>query len=536
MTPQEIYIKQLEKNLATQLKEKTAMKGYIRYQADRCRWTVVWYIPLEDRENPEKDRVYITKDNGEYMTCTAFKRERGVPLLDKKGRLTPDKEKCKGYERARRLLMRIQNRKEQADRGECAFDIQEFKNGFQTDIVDFYRKWIKEGIEEADRKPSTVHGYKIYLENWIEPFFQDKSIFLHQVDLETTMSFLKFIKKRLREQNQNKGIVDPNSKTGMILEAHRKMPEAGGREISRYLKEKHNLDVTASWCRRTIAKVRKKETENTEKKESHQPNIGKYALNIVSSLSTMMKYAKRCGKIKKLPEFPKLEDYNLKVPKIKWLSKKDSDKVYAAIPEEHRVIFLWLKYHFRREGEACAMRKVDYDPINKTFTVQRAISARQEVDSVKTNWKNPTIHYFPCHPDYIDIADRVYKSNPDSPYFFSNSRSRKHGRYTLEALRNIWYAACEKAGVEKIRPYQGTKHTACTQFMEDGGTKQELQLLTGHKNPKSVEPYAEITLRRIKMAQESAKLRAENEERIAKETETRGQDGDKVIFLFRKDE
>ena len=68
-------------------------------------------------------------------------------------------------------MMRIQNRREQADRGECAFDIQEFKNGFQTDIVDFYRKWIKEGIEEADRKPSTVHGYKIYLENWIKPFF-----------------------------------------------------------------------------------------------------------------------------------------------------------------------------------------------------------------------------------------------------------------------------------------------------------------------------------------------------------------------------
>ena len=72
--------------------------------------------------------------------------------------------------------------------------------------------------------------------------------------------------------------------------------------------------------------------------------------------------------------------------------------------------------------------------------------------------------------------------------------------------------------------------------MEDGGTKRELQLLTGHKNPKSVEPYAEITLRRIKMAQESAKLRAENEERIAKETETRRPDGAKVIFLFRKDE
>ena len=77
----------------------------------------------------------------------------------------------------------------------------------------------------------------------------------------------------------------------------------------------------------------------------------------------------------------------------------------------------------------------------------------------------------------------------------------------MEALRNIWYKASDKAGVRRIWTYKGTKHTACTHFMEDGGTIEELQILTDHARKDSLKPYADITLSRKKQAREAAKRR-----------------------------
>lgn len=463
MTPQEIYIKQLQKNLATQLKEKDVMKGFIRYQSDRCRWAVVWW----DTEANKKR--FITRYKGELIPCTAFKTERGVPLLDENGRLIPDKTKCQGYARAERLLREMQIRQEQADRGECKFRIEEFTKANFIAVADAYQSWIDEALV-GSRKPATIKGYRSYLRTWIEPWFKKHPIPLHEVDLGTLMSFLKHIRTTLRENNKD-------------------------------------------------------------------GNVGKTALNIMSSVHSAMDHAKRMGRLKEIPPFPKLEDYDLRRKKIEWLDKKDAAKVFEKIPAENRPIFEWLKLHFRRPGEACALYKTDYDVVRQSFTIQRALSARKVVESVKTNWKDPTIHITSCHADFIAIAERLLNQNTDSPYMFVNPRARKDGgRYTLESLRNVWYKACDDASVPRIWTYNGVKHTACTHFMEDGGTEVELQKLTGHKNLKSLEKYREITVERIRRVQEDAKRRAEEAEKKSKETERSAQNGAKVISLFRKDE
>lgn len=462
MTPQELYIKQLQKTLVRQVSERDTMKGFIQYQPDRCRWMVVWW------DTNTSKKYFITRYMGELMPCTAFVATKGIPAMDEKGRLIPDKTKCQGYARAEKLLMLMRHRQNQADKGECKFNIEEFTNSSTFAVVDAYEVWLKEVILN-NRKPATIKGYQSYLKIWIKPWFKLHPVPLHEVDLATLMSFLKHIKTELKQKN-----------------------EAG--------------------------------------------NVGKSAVNIMSALHSAMEYAYRNGKLKKIPPFPKSEDYELQKPEIEWLSKEDLEKVFEKIPAEHRPIFDWIRFHFRRPGEACALHKTDYDVFRQAFSVKRAVSARKVVDSVKTNWKNPTIHYVPCKRNFVSTAEMLIKANSDSPYMFVNPRARKdQGRYTLESLRNVWYKACDDAGVERIWTYKGLKHTACTLFMEDGGTEIELQKLTGHKNMSSLTKYTDITLERIRKVQEDADRRAEEMDRKRKETKERLQDGDKVVFMDKKD-
>lgn len=223
---------------------------------------------------------------------------------------------------------------------------------------------------------------------------------------------------------------------------------------------------------------------------------GKGKMNVMMCFHVFLDYAWRSRRIAEMPPFPKREDYGLIRPTLEWLRLEDQQAVFDQIPHPHIYPFLWLSYHYRRPGEACALKKVDYDLINNMFTVRRAVSARQVVNSTKTS----QIHYVPCKEEFTPIARRLINQNPKSPYLFVNPRARKKdNRYTLESLRNLWYSACDKAGIRHIWPYKGTKHSTCMAFIEGGGTIEELQMLTDHKDKRSLEHYAEITLERKKV-------------------------------------
>jgi integrase len=94
---------------------------------------------------------------------------------------------------------------------------------------------------------------------------------------------------------------------------------------------------------------------------------GKGKLNVMMALHSMMDYAWRSRRIPEMPPFPKKEDYNIVQPSIKWLPEDRQMMIINAIPEEHRPIFLWLKYHLRRPSEACALKWEDYVIPSTTF-------------------------------------------------------------------------------------------------------------------------------------------------------------------------
>ena len=218
---------------------------------------------------------------------------------------------------------------------------------------------------------------------------------------------------------------------------------------------------------------------------------GKGKHNVMMCFHTFMDYAWRSRRIFEIPPFPKKEDYEIVTPTIRWLPTERQIAIIKAIPEEHQPIFWFLKYHFRRPAEGCALHKCDYDVINKVFIIRRSISARKLVDSTKTKAE----HVIPCRSSMIPLIDHL--SQLPGKFMFENPRARKDGkRYTNESLNRLWKTACKKVG-ENIDLYSGLKHSSCSQMINERGMAlSDLKTITDHARMDSVERYAKTEVAR----------------------------------------
>ena len=220
---------------------------------------------------------------------------------------------------------------------------------------------------------------------------------------------------------------------------------------------------------------------------------GKGKKNVMYCLHACMDYACKSGHILSVPPFPEAKKYGLIKRKRKGIPSDRQETILNAIPILHQPIFWWLKYHYRRPSEACALYKEDYDPRRDSFLIRRTFSNRQLVQSTKTG----TEHEVPCNPAFKSIMELMPKTF--GPFFFENPsrdcKTRREGRhYTLVGLEYIWNTAAKTVD-ETISLYPGTKHSACWQFLnERGGTVDELQSLTDHARRDSVIVYGDMEL------------------------------------------
>lgn len=228
---------------------------------------------------------------------------------------------------------------------------------------------------------------------------------------------------------------------------------------------------------------------------------GKGKLNVMYCLRACLDFAWRAKRIQAIPPFPKRKLYNIQTPPIIWIKEDRQMSIINAIPETHRPIFLWLKYHVRRPAEACALHKVDFDPVNMAFIVRRSISARKLVDRTKTGM----VHIIPCHSEFRDLAIRCLQS--EGPFFFVNPLARRDGkRYTNESLNIIWKKACKDTN-EDIDLYSGLKHSTISQFLnEKDMSLQDVQMVTDHARLDSLKPYAKTELARKRELMEKPKV------------------------------
>ena len=220
---------------------------------------------------------------------------------------------------------------------------------------------------------------------------------------------------------------------------------------------------------------------------------GKGKQNVMMAMHSMMDFAWRSERIPEMPPFPRRSDFGIVEPTIRWLPEVRQMAIINAIPEKHRPIFLWLKYHYRRPAEACALMWEDYDEINQVFIITRSVSGRKIVQSTKTS----VVHIVPCAPEFITYMQSAKKTL--GQHVFQNDRARrKSKRYTNESLNTIWRQACQSVG-ESIDLYSGLKHSSCSQCInEKGMSVHDVKVLTQHERIESVYKYAKTEVSRIR--------------------------------------
>lgn len=228
--------------------------------------------------------------------------------------------------------------------------------------------------------------------------------------------------------------------------------------------------------------------------------------NVMHCLHSCLDYAWRSNRINAIPPFPKRQAYGLQPPVRKWITEDRQTAIINAIPEEHRLIFQFLKYHPRRPAEAMTLKWEDYEPAIDCFIIRRGLSSKKEVDYTKTK----QLITQPLHSEYKKALEAMPRQYPFSPYVFTCKESKhKHHRYTHTIIERLWNQACAKAG-ENISLYEGTKHSFCSQYLADGYSLEQVVLLTGHANIQSLKHYAiaEVATKKALLEKKVVPLRA----------------------------
>ena len=142
------------------ISEDNCMSGSIHFRKDCLRWVISWYFAGE--------RYFISKYNGKAMHST-----------------NQNIKKDHGYRNAERLLAQMQG-----DYENKVFRIEKYTGKTKTDVIPFFEKWL---ATKEKKKPATYKGYKSYFKNWIEPFFIENPIQLHEIQLDTLDKLLESI-------------------------------------------------------------------------------------------------------------------------------------------------------------------------------------------------------------------------------------------------------------------------------------------------------------------------------------------------------
>lgn len=219
---------------------------------------------------------------------------------------------------------------------------------------------------------------------------------------------------------------------------------------------------------------------------------GAFKLKVMYCMHACLDFAWRSGKIVAVPPFPKRNLYQIQDPEIKWMPSDRQQKVLDAIPDEHKPIFYWLKYHLRRPGEAMALHRVDYRETDDLFIVRRSISARKLIERTKTG----QIHLAPCVDAFKPYLKQALKTPIISPFMFTHKTSKLPGkRYSHAVLKGILKQACESVGEEFIGVYPFVKHSGFTQLaVEKDYSDTELQIAGGHADIRSVKKYRALVM------------------------------------------
>lgn len=188
-----------------------------------------------------------------------------------------------------------------------------------------------------------------------------------------------------------------------------------------------------------------------------------------------------------IPEFPRIK---VEQPAKPRMPLNDLVRVLAAIPEEHRGIFLCMAYTTIRPGEARAIRVEHYDWKAGIIDVREALKTQSGANPEPGGTKTGSHGKYPVPDDlrrwlaeHTDTAKRFEARAP----LFPNPRTGKF--YKRAVPTDIWRATCEKVEVDYVSVYPATKRSGLTALSEAGYSIEDVQAMGRHKNSSMTREY-----------------------------------------------
>ncbi len=210
---------------------------------------------------------------------------------------------------------------------------------------------------------------------------------------------------------------------------------------------------------------------------------------VLIALKAMLNFALKDGVIKKLPVFPPLIKTQKKDPE--YLTYEEQQKIINAMPEEHRPIFQFGMEFGLRIGEIRALKKDCIE--NDELIIKRSFSQWELRETTKTY----RVRRLPITTRAKEILKTARHSFSD--YIFTYDGKRP---YHERKMRQIWTAACNRAGI-KIIQKNALRHSLGCQLLDEGVDIKTVSDIYGHATMDTTRVYVRRIPARIKSALEN---------------------------------
>ena len=181
----------------------------------------------------------------------------------------------------------------------------------------------------------------------------------------------------------------------------------------------------------------------------------------------------------KIPKFPKIKTQNTE---LVWIGRDIQVKILNCIPVEHKPVIEFLIETGLRPAEVRALKwkDVELDCIHIRASFSNGIF--REITKTKNQWSIPMLKRI------RKILNRVPRTlRTDFIFCYGNGKP-----YGEKKLRRLWHDACEKSGVDKIKLYQGTRHSFASQNVNNGVSLELIGAMMGHVNTATTRKYAHL--------------------------------------------